>query len=278
MCNFWSCIVTKNGEVLFDEMSDRHEDIIEKYKLVDDTADPALLKFARVEINPPNGDVFAHINDWVFKIDQSIIPTWFTKENEKSCYKKLKYFTKKAILIGKEIKEISSGRFWVKDCKIVETKGTALICEMRGTSKVGVMRGTSQVGVMRETSQVGVMRETSKVGVMLETSQVGVMWGTSKVGEMWGTSKVGAMRGTSKVGEMRETSKVGVMLETSQVGEMWGTSKVGEMWGTSQVGVFSKNSIFYCKENAIAIIYFEQSPKIIVANKNIKIEYQKDAQ
>ena len=179
MCNFWSCIVTKNGEVLFDEMSDRHEDIIEKYKLVDDTADPALLKFARVEINPPNGDVFAHINDWVFKIDQSIIPTWFTKENEKSCYKKLKYFTKKAILIGKEIKEISSGRFWVKDCKIVETKGTALICEMRGTSKVGV---------------------------------------------------------------------------------------------------FSKNSIFYCKENAIAIIYFEQSPKIIVANKNIKIEYQKDAQ
>ena len=47
MCNFWSCIVTRNGEVLFDEMSDLHEDIIEKYKLVDDTADPALLKFAR---------------------------------------------------------------------------------------------------------------------------------------------------------------------------------------------------------------------------------------
>ena len=269
MCNFWSCIVTKNGEVLFDEMSDRHEDIIDKYKLVDDTADPALLKFARVEINPPNGDVFAHINDWVFKIDQSIIPTWWTKENEKSCYKKLKYFTKKAILIGKEIKEISSGRFWVKDCKIVETKGTALICEMRGTSQVGEMLETSKVGEMWETSKVGEMWGTSKVGVMRETSKVGVMLETSQVGEMWGTSKVGEMWGTSQVGEMLGTSKVGVMR---------GTSQVGEMRGTSQVGVFSKNSIFYCKENAIAIIYFEQSPKIIVANKNIKIEYQKDAQ
>ena len=94
-----------------------------------------------------------------------------------------------------------------------------------------------------------------------------------------GTCCVSArMWGTSKVGEMRETSQVGEMWGTSKVGVMWETSQVGVMRGTSQVGVFSKNSIFYCKENAIAIIYFEQSPKIIVANKNIKIEYQMDAQ
>ena len=164
MCNFWSAIVKKNGTVLFDEMSDSHEDVIDKYKLKDETADPELLEFARIEITPPRGDVFAPTKDWIFKIDQSCTPVWFTDKNKKDCYKKLKTFASKAIIVGKEIKEVSKGRIWVKDCNVLTAKGNVLICEMWGTSQVRSMWGTSQVGEMWGTSQVGEMRGNSLVG------------------------------------------------------------------------------------------------------------------
>jgi hypothetical protein len=226
MCNFWSAIVTKSGDVLFNEMDDSHESIIElyknKYDLKDETTDPDRLKFARIEIAPPDNDVFKPLNEWVFKIDQSIKPTWLTKTDEKNARKTLSVFAKKAIINGKSIDKLDDGRYWIKDCKIDLLCNKVFVVALWGTSRVGEMRGTSQVGTMRGTSQVGTMRETSRVGTMLGTSQVGTMW---------------------------ETSQVGTMLETSLVGTMWGTSRVGTMWGTSQVGTMRETSTAFIPDN-----------------------------
>ena len=41
------------------------------------------MKFARIEIKPPDGDIFNQDYDkWIFKIDQSITPKWWTKVDE----------------------------------------------------------------------------------------------------------------------------------------------------------------------------------------------------
>lgn len=63
-----------------------------------------------------------------------------------------------------------------------------------------------------------------------------------------------------------------------EVFSMLESSNVGTMLESSNVGVFSKNIFFLLKENAIAIINFEQNPKIVVANKNIKIQYQSEVE
>jgi len=65
------------------------------------------------------------------------------------------------------------------------------------------------------------------------------------------------------------------MWGSSQVGEMWGSSQVGEMWGSSQVRVYSEKALFKLKETAIALLCFSEFPKIIVANKNIVLNVQK---
>jgi hypothetical protein len=291
MCNFWSCIVDFDGNVYHNAMSDSHSDIALPENITDNTADIKEMQFAKVEIMPPDGDVFSDPKKWELIIDEERRPEWWSKFHEKQCRSELKKFLKPAILIGKTIDKIETGRFWLRDCRVDLVCGNAMIVqlfgtsqvgemretsqvgemretsqvgEMRGTSRVGMMWGTSRVGMMRETSRVGVMRETSRVGVMRETSQVGVMWETSQVGVMWGTSRVGEMWGTSRVGEMWGTSRVGVMRETSQVGVMWGTSQVGEMWGTSQVGVMW--------ENAIAIIPGDKYKIIVADNDRFIIE------
>ena len=177
MCNFFSCIVTENGDALFDPMSDSHETIIsnnaKNYDLSDDTADPTELKFARVEILPPNGDVFQPVDKWFFTIDQRITPAWWSEFHKKQAYDCLNTFLNSALLKGKKIQELSTGRYWVKDCRIETLRGNVLIVKLE-SSQIREMWGSSQIREMWGSSQVGVMRESSQVGEMWESSQVGV--------------------------------------------------------------------------------------------------------
>jgi len=255
MCNFFSCIVTENGDALFDPISDSHEIIIsnnaKNYDLSDDTADPAELKFARVEILPPNDDVFQPVDKWNFTIDQRIIPAWWSEFHKKQAYDCLNTFLDSVLLKDKKIQELSTGRYWVRDCQIAELKGDVLIVKMLGSSQVGEMRdssqicemwGSSQVDMMWDSSQIREMWGSSQVGEMRDSSQVGEMWGSSRIHEMWGSSQVGMMLGSSQVGVMRESSQVGMMRGSSQVGEMWESSRVGEMRKSSQVGVMRGSS------------------------------------
>ena len=205
MCQFKSVIVLRNGDILHDDYTDSHEHLIGMYDL-DDSKEPSLNRFVRVEYKPDNSDDYDDINKYILKVDESQTPVWF-EDVRNSVEDKLKTMIKRIIL-----KDINK-KYLLSGCYILTGKTKIDICV---NTRMFSMYKTSQVGEMRGTSQVGEMWGTSKVGVMRETSQVDEMWGTSQVGVMWETSQVGVMRGTSQVGEMWETSQVGVM---------WGTSK-----------------------------------------------------
>jgi hypothetical protein len=177
MCSFFSCIVTKSGDVLFDELEDSHEKIIEKYKdkydLRDNETEPNELRFARVEILPPSGDVFADLKSWTFKIDQQIKPAWFTPTDEKKCMKTLNAFLKKALLIGKKIeKEFVGRRLWVKDCRLI-CKNSILVlfgsssAELKGSSRAELWGSSS--AVIRESSSA-VLMGSSRAELMESSS------------------------------------------------------------------------------------------------------------
>ena len=186
MCQFKSMIVTKNGDVLYLYGDDSHENIIDKFKndydLKDDTADPKKLRFARIEIVPPNNDVFEkNLSKWILKIDQTITPKWWDKNITDKCFSGLDKYLKNVIIENQEIDliEYKTGLF-IKNSKIKVIKN----------SQVSMMRENSQVSEMRENSQVSEMRGNSQVSMMRGNSQVSEMWGNSQVSEMWGNSQV----------------------------------------------------------------------------------------
>jgi len=76
MCEFASFVLDKTHEYYL-QTSDSHTDIIEHYKLREmhpNGLDAAILK---VEITPPPENRKAPIDQWNFRIDQDIMPTWF---------------------------------------------------------------------------------------------------------------------------------------------------------------------------------------------------------
>ena len=180
MCQLFSAIVLKNGEVIPCEYIDSekqfsHTEQLIKLKIKDETSDAEHLEFARIVINPPDGDTFnTDYDKWIFKIDQTITPKWWTKIDEKNCYKALKANIGNYVFIGKNIDLLKNCSIYAaKDCKI-EKMEAAQIAILAGSSSVNMMWGSSSVKEMRGSSSVNVMGGSSSVKEMRESSSVNV--------------------------------------------------------------------------------------------------------
>ena len=84
MCQAFSCLFLKNGEVLWRFGVDSHEDLIRAAKLLDDGRKQT---FVRVEITPRNGS-YLRPAGWVYRVDQADTPKWYRAEfAEEECRK-----------------------------------------------------------------------------------------------------------------------------------------------------------------------------------------------
>ena len=85
MCKAFSCIVTKDGSVLWKLGMDSHDAILSANKLKDDTTDGDLIKFAKIEITPDKGYLFPE-DKWTLKVDENTTPRWLTKTKKDLCW------------------------------------------------------------------------------------------------------------------------------------------------------------------------------------------------
>ena len=115
MCNYFSCLVTRDKKVLWSEKTNSHEDLIEKFGLKDNKLEDR--DFVRVEVTPqdkPNRNV----EEWAFKIDEvGTLPDWFNLNQEEIKEKVLVealVSAKQQLVLGNEEKIVKSGfaRAW----------------------------------------------------------------------------------------------------------------------------------------------------------------------
>jgi len=149
MCKFFSCVITRDGNVIWDPEVDDHTKLIEMAGLKDDTADKHDMKFARVEITPPFNqdnhtyDYFARLDDWLLTIDEEIKPKWWHTYHKIKCLNALKECADKIIIQNKMIDEINSGRYFINNCNIKNITGGKIrviknseVCRMKGNGHI----------------------------------------------------------------------------------------------------------------------------------------------
>ena len=94
MCNYFSCIIKRDGAILFCE-EDSHETIIDRAGLTDDNL--INREFVRIEITPPNKNLFTPYKEWTYTVDEDgTLPPWYckrTKTLEKRAWKLMKQIT-----------------------------------------------------------------------------------------------------------------------------------------------------------------------------------------
>ena len=160
MCNFFSGIIDKKKNVYWKHEINNHHELIEIFKLSDNTDNTDNMTIARFEITFKN-NIFDDLKEWKFRIDERITPTWFTPIYEEKCWDALKECLKDIVFINQHFDEIKDKRgIYLKDC-IVNKLINSQVKYMRGNSQVNEMWENSQVNEMRENSQVKYMRGNS---------------------------------------------------------------------------------------------------------------------
>ena len=115
MCKAFSCIINKNKRVVWKLNKQNHHELVEMAKWKDNTDDPSRMNFARVEITPKNKD-YLNPDKWIFKIDERIVPEWFSPAHKDACWSAFKLYEKQFY------KVVQKGKVIVhpfKDIKIV---------------------------------------------------------------------------------------------------------------------------------------------------------------
>jgi len=188
MCQFFSCVITKPKKVFYSELSDSHEDIIKSNNLDDSENGKLRELFCRIEILPPNGDVFADFSLWKLRVDEKEKPSWFTDKHEEACMIVAKKVIDKFVLIDKTVQEIKEGKYYLKNSTIKYMTDSSTIKSMYGSSTVERMSGSSTVKYMTDSSTVKYMTDSSTVKSMSGSSTVERMYGSSTVERMYGSS------------------------------------------------------------------------------------------
>jgi len=308
MCNFFSCIVTTSGDVLFDPMSDNHERIIEqnkdKYDLRDDTVDPDKLRFARVEIMPPYGDVFVPLDEWQFHIDQSIVPTWFTDVEKNKALKTAETFIENHIFVDKKNLDLRYGRFWLKSssAKLYDSSSAVLYgsssaelydsssAELYDSSRAvlydssrAVLCGSSSAelydsssAVLYDSSSVELYGSSSAIlysssSAKLYDSSSAVLYGSSSA-ELYDSSSAELYDSSRAV--LYDSSRAVLCGSSSAV--LCGSSSA-ELYDSSSAVLYDSRSRFISINNdAVGIDRSGNIPKILVAKKGITLTVWED--
>src|SRR3972149_1131712 len=98
MCKAVSILITKSKKVYWKGGVDSHDELqtlyVKKDKELKDDVMPPENTFARIEINPKDGNYLNPKQKWVFKIDEAVTPSWLDKSYEKPCYDACKKWQK----------------------------------------------------------------------------------------------------------------------------------------------------------------------------------------
>ena len=107
---------------------DSHSDMLKELNIKDDYLG-ATKKYVRWELSPPDRDPFSNIDTWKLKVDQDIVPEWWSAE-EYTPYivEKVKEWAKTHIFVGVDGLKLNTGtNYYIKDCKDVEISGFASV-------------------------------------------------------------------------------------------------------------------------------------------------------
>lgn len=82
MCNFKSGLIFKNRVVLAPVYNDSHSTLL-KLMNIEDSHLNASKMFVRAELIPKNDDKTLDVSEWIFKVDQDIVPDWYEENQER---------------------------------------------------------------------------------------------------------------------------------------------------------------------------------------------------
>ena len=111
MCQAFSGLLDRERGVLWKMGVDSHSELVDEFKLRDNTDRKDGMTFARFEITPVNKD-YLYPDKWTFTLDERIKPTWWNEGCEMLCWEAHKEWERELdkVLVRKPMVHPLTGR------------------------------------------------------------------------------------------------------------------------------------------------------------------------
>lgn len=237
---FKNFIVLENGDIHY---STKRE-MIDNLKIIDDTDNPEQLKFAKIYILPPNGDLFEQDSSkWILKIEKDIIPFWWSEYYKVACYEKLKELLAKQIIVGKRDITLDEGLYFLKNCQRINLWKDVVIKEVYA----------STIGDMKDNAQI-------------------INLTNSTVYNMWNKSHIRNAKGASVIYSMNDESSINILSASAVVEEMKNITKINVVQDSAFVWLMQHQSLIYCATGSARIKNIMDDSGIYKLNCNAVVE------
>jgi hypothetical protein len=184
MCRFLSAIVTRQGNVYCNPLTDSHEDLIEMFSIKDSKP---MQNFVRVEYTPESQTEIANIEKYNLSVDEDYTPEWFDEGLRDKTIRKLKSMLKKMIIT--EDRKILIGDAFILDHVNIGVLRYARVISMAGGS-VNVVWDGGSVNVVWDGGSVNVVRAGGSVNEVWNGGSVNEVWAGGSVNEVWNGGSV----------------------------------------------------------------------------------------
>ena len=144
MCKPASMWVVKD-RVYWSRNTESHTQIVGEFGLPDNTEQR--IYGVAIEVCPENGDLRTPIDQWVFRVDQDMLPDWWeVQKHEKMCREELKnWYAAKVVRDGMVVDKITSGQWYIVGGSVEYIYGTANVGSIYGTARVRYIYGSAVV-------------------------------------------------------------------------------------------------------------------------------------
>ena len=154
MCNFFSCIITKDFTVLWNKDTDAHEELIKDNKLNDSLkVGNGSRTWMKAEITPKDGDIFNHApENWEIKIDEQITEQWYLRNKtqyDKAMSHALMGCLSEMFITTGTTENITNGRWFVGGSATIKcVRGSATIQDVRDSATI---KASGQSTIIKRT-------------------------------------------------------------------------------------------------------------------------------
>ena len=220
MCNFFSALVLRNGDVLHHPMLDSHSDLVTYFKLPDETAHHQ--HFAKIELVPVD---WLDAATWRFQLDAETAPGWWTEvaqAAEEAC----------RAIVAKMMLRSGEHRLVVDGCWIVG--GTAIVRDVRA-GRIVQVRDSAQIHDVRGSAQIHDVWGSAQIHDVGDSAQIHDVRGSAQIRGVRGSAQIRGVGDSAQIHDVRDSAQIHDVWDSAQIHDVRGSAQIHDVWGSAQI-------------------------------------------
>ena len=234
MCKLKSGLLFKDRVFLPDY--DSHDKMLDELG-IEDNYIGASNTFVRFEVCPDeNGSVFTDPKDWIYKVDQDILPDWYDEiDGENRAREAVKKWFYEHVHIGSKIFKISSGIHYVKDCNINFISGNANVVTVCGNSNVEFVYDNAFIKCAVDNVTIKSVYDNAVLKYVYDNTTVNLVDGNATVNDVYGNAKLKLVCGKATVNSVHGNATVNEVCGNATIKSVYGNSTINSVFENATV-------------------------------------------